>query len=79
MQPFCEQLSLARKAKRMTQEQLAVAMNITRQGVSHWENGRTLPDAETLKRLSQVLEYDFLTNEAILARGGSFIPGSFAA
>ncbi len=63
---FGEQLASARKAKGMTQDQLATEMNITRQGVSRWENGRSLPDAETLKRLSQVLEYNFVSDEPIL-------------
>ena len=38
---------------------MANLMNMSRQGISHWENGRTLPDAETLKKLSQVLNYNF--------------------
>ncbi len=66
MKTFGEQLADARKAKGMTQDQLATEMNITRQGVSRWENGRSLPDAETLKRLSQVLEYNFVSVEPIL-------------
>ena len=56
-----EQITAARKAKGMTQEALASAMNITRAAVSHWEKGRTMPDAETLLRLSQVLGYSFET------------------
>ena len=56
---FQEQLHEARKAAGLSQEQLANLMNMSRQGVSHWENGRTLPDAETLKKLSQVLNYNF--------------------
>ncbi len=66
MKTFGEQLADARKAKGLTQDQLAAEMNITRQGVSRWENGRTLPDAETMKRLSQVLEYNFVSDEPIV-------------
>ena len=36
-------------------------MNVSRQAVSHWETNRTMPDAETLIRLSKVLEYSFET------------------
>lgn len=61
---FQEQLHEARKAAGLSQEQLANLMNMSRQGVSHWENGRTLPDAETLKKLSQVLNYYFIAEEA---------------
>lgn len=59
-----EQISTARKAKGMTQEELAALMNITRAGVSHWENNRTMPDAETLIRLSNILDHDFTGRES---------------
>lgn len=59
MQSFGEQLIAVRKKKGMTQEQLAAAMNMTRQGISNWERNRTLPDIEAVKQLSQILDYDF--------------------
>lgn len=65
MKALCEQLSEARKLKDITQDSLATEMNVTRQAVSRWENGKSLPDAETLKRLSQVLSYDFMADEEI--------------
>ena len=37
-----------RKQNSLTQEQLASALHVTRQTVSSWENGRTLPDVESL-------------------------------
>ena len=37
-------------------------MNVSRQTVSHWENGRILPDIESVIQLSQVLQYDFLAD-----------------
>ena len=54
-----EQIQAARKDKGMTQEMLAEIMNVSRQAVSHWETNRTMPDAETLIRLSKTLEYSF--------------------
>ncbi len=54
-----EQIRAARKARGLTQDQLAEILNMSRQGISHWEQGRTSPDAEMLLRLSQVLEYSF--------------------
>ena len=54
-QNFAQQLITARKAAGLTQEQLGERMHMSRQGISHWETGRALPDAETLKQLSQVL------------------------
>lgn len=38
----------------MTQDTLAEKINVTRQTVSSWENGRTQPDIEMLELLSQV-------------------------
>ena len=54
-----EQIRDARKAKGITQDALSEAMNVSRQAVSHWETNRTMPDAETLIRLSKVLEHSF--------------------
>lgn len=68
MKPFNEQLMQARRIKGLTQDQLAAEMNITRQGISRWENGRTMPDIETLKRLSEVLSYNFMAAEAFPAQ-----------
>ena len=55
MQPSQQMIKQARQALNMTQEQLAAAMNVSRQTVSHWENGRVQPDAETMARLSALL------------------------
>lgn len=60
MKTFSEQLLAARKARHMTQEQLAEQMNVSRPMISHWETGRSLPDIDTVKRLSQVLNYNFM-------------------
>ena len=57
-----EQIRAARKAKGLTQEGLASLLNMSRQGISHWESGRTLPDASMLLKLSQVLEFSFEAN-----------------
>lgn len=43
-----------REEANMTQDNLAEKMNVTRQAVSNWENGKTSPDIDTLFRLSQV-------------------------
>lgn len=51
-----ENLRKARITKAMSQEQLAVQLNVVRQTVSKWEKGTSIPDAETLVRLSEVLE-----------------------
>lgn len=50
-----EKVKRVRKVAGLTQEQLAQAMGVSRQAVSHWENGHSLPDEATLLRLAQAL------------------------
>lgn len=45
-----------RKNKKMTQEELALKLNVTDRAVSHWENGRRLPDYGLVKELCEQLE-----------------------
>lgn len=59
-----ERIMQARKAKGLTQDALAQLVNVSRQTVSHWENGRALPDVATAAQLSKVLAVDFLADEA---------------
>ena len=40
-----------RKEKNMTQQELADKLNVTDRAVSHWENGRRLPDYSLLSEL----------------------------
>lgn len=70
-QTFAEQLVAARKAAGLTQEQLGEKLHMSRQGISHWETGRALPDVESLRQLSQVLGYDFITSQALEEPGGA--------
>ena len=49
-------LAAARKKRGMSQEELARAVQVTRQSISHWENGTSQPDIETLKTLSGILQ-----------------------
>ena len=51
-----ENLKAIRKAKGLSQEELAIKLNVVRQTVSKWEQGRSVPDAELLLSLSEVLE-----------------------
>lgn len=53
---FQDNLIACRRAKGMTQEELAVRLHVVRQTVSKWEKGKSVPDAEVLVRLSEVLE-----------------------
>lgn len=56
VQNFSERLSQARKARQMTQAELAKRMHVSRQMVSHWENGRVTPNEETARQLCELLD-----------------------
>ena len=49
-----------RKEKNMTQQELADKLCVTDRAVSHWENGRRLPDISLLKMLSEVFEVSII-------------------
>ena len=51
-----ENIKAIRKAKGLSQQELAVKLNIVRQTVSKWEQGLSVPDADLLIALSQALE-----------------------
>lgn len=53
---FHENLRFLRKKKGLSQEGLAVRLNIVRQTVSKWEKGLSVPDADLLVKLADVLE-----------------------
>lgn len=48
-----EVLLQLRKAHDLTQEEMAKHLLVTRQAVSRWETGETIPNAETLKLISK--------------------------
>lgn len=60
-----EKLLQLRKEKNMSQESLACELNITRQAISKWESGQSIPDVDNMKRLAQVfnISVDDLLNE----------------
>ena len=53
---FAENLKKIRKEKGFSQEELAEIMNVSRQAVSKWEQGLSVPDSDMLISLSEVLE-----------------------
>ena len=53
---FGENLKAMRKAKGYTQEELAIKINVVRQTVSKWENGLSVPDADMLSQIAEVLD-----------------------
>lgn len=51
-----ENIKTIRKSKGLSQEELAVKLNVVRQTVSKWEQGLSVPDADLLVSLSEALE-----------------------
>ncbi|MDO5774930.1 MAG: helix-turn-helix transcriptional regulator [Spirochaetales bacterium] len=53
---FCEKLKILRTEKRLTQEQLAEKVFVSRVTVSKWESGRGLPNIDSLKLLADIMQ-----------------------
>ncbi len=51
-----ENIKTIRKSKGLSQDELAVKLNVVRQTVSKWERGLSVPDSEMLISISEVLE-----------------------
>ena len=49
-----EQIKKYRTEKNISQEELAEKINVTRQSISNWENGKTYPDIHSLLLLSSL-------------------------
>ena len=53
-----DNIKTLRKNKGLTQEELAIKLNVVRQTVSKWEKGFSVPDADMLQKISDILEVD---------------------
>ena len=51
-----ENIKIYRKERGLTQEELAIRVNVVRQTVSKWEKGLSVPDADMLQKIAEVLE-----------------------
>ena len=51
-----ENLKTIRKQKGLSQEELAIRLNVVRQTISKWEKGISVPDSDMLIRLAEILE-----------------------
>ena len=62
---LCDKLKELRKNKGLSQEELAVKLNVVRQTISKWEKGFSAPDTEMLLRIAEILGIDvsILLNE----------------
>ncbi|MCI6379091.1 MAG: helix-turn-helix transcriptional regulator [Faecalicoccus sp.] len=51
-----ENIKKLRKSKGLSQQELAVELNVVRQTLSKWENGLSVPDADMLISLSNIFD-----------------------
>ena len=58
---FNEKLIELRKKQGLSQEELAEKIFVTRQAVSRWETGDTIPNIDTLKLLSKLFDVSINT------------------
>ena len=50
-----ENIKAIRKSKGLSQQELAVKLNVVRQTVSKWEQGLSVPDSDLLIAISEAL------------------------
>ena len=57
-------LKIVRKQKNLNQLKVALDLNVSREALSHYENGKRSPDIEMLRKLSKYFDVsiDFLVN-----------------
>ena len=51
-----QKIAFLRKAKGLTQSELAEQLGVSPQAVSQWERSETLPDILTLPRIAEIFE-----------------------
>lgn len=51
-----ENIQMLRKSQGLSQEELALKLNVVRQTISKWERGLSVPDSEMLIALSEVFD-----------------------
>lgn len=55
---FGNTITIYRKKKKLTQEQLAEKLNVTNQAISKWENGKSFPKMKNIINICYELELD---------------------
>ena len=53
---FAEKILTLRKARNLTQEQLAEKLDVSRQSISKWESGQAVPELEKIVAMSTVFD-----------------------
>ena len=56
MNEVANSIKTLRQEQKLSQDQLAEQLHVTRQAVSNWENGKTQPDVETLTQMAEIFD-----------------------
>ena len=67
---FYEKLQNLRKARNLTQEELAEALYVSRTAISRWESGRGYPNIDSLKEISSFFDVsidELLSSEKLIS------------
>lgn len=56
-----DNIKTLRKRKGLSQEELAIKLNVVRQTISKWEQGLSVPDSEMLIKISEIFEVSVST------------------
>lgn len=67
MMRLCEKLVSLRKEKGLAQMEVAEQLGISRQAISRWEVGASLPSTDNLRKLSLLygIPFDYLMNDTV--------------
>ena len=69
MHIIAKNIKQLRQEKNWTQQEMADMLFVTRQTVSNWENGKALPDVETLLKIAEKLNID--VNDLVYGKNNS--------
>ena len=67
---FCDKLARMRKNNNLSQEQFADKMGVSRQAVSKWESGQSIPDMEKIMTMCKILNcnLDDLLDDGVIGK-----------
>ena len=67
---FCDKLARMRKNNNLSQEQFADKMGVSRQAVSKWESGQSIPDMEKIMTMCKLLNcnLDDLLDDGVMGK-----------
>ena len=71
MEKFKDKIKALRSKRNITQQQLATDLNVSKQAVSKWEKGHSLPDVASIEMIASYfgVSTDYLLNDSVDVEG----------